>query len=330
MKSKIDEFYDDFAFMTEVVEIDGVIYTHRCDPEIWIRFTGEGWEEVDDPKQKNPKRLSKKEAYDKFHFYSPKQKMIEIETARLQKAHDELMELAKTTPRRVIGWFYRPYGQLEEINKRDPEAYAAIVKDVMDHHYLCSGEEYQDDELEPVLDNYKFVSFTQRGFAQLMADADGLVQPHASTMYTQREFIMKSHTPSSGIYPDVKEASHEIEIPQAFFDVANELMDTESDESLCYSCPVPMPREGVYYLGQTLLLETQNMGDFEFFEIKGIRLIQNKKEYIEYIKFLRKETKDASHKDEDCPRMWYTHMPEFGFEKPFLVLEFLLTGPDYF
>ena len=54
------------------------------------------------------------------------------------------------------------------------EIWDAVLQDVIEHGYLFTGEDQQEEPYCcPVMDDYRIARFSRRGFAHLMAEAHG-------------------------------------------------------------------------------------------------------------------------------------------------------------
>ena len=323
-------------------------YARKLIPsEIWLVFEDGKWNQCEHQEGEHDE-LSVEEAYDLFKDVPPQGVFESIERASAKQAQRNLDEAVKTTKRRVIGWAYRPYGHLEENTDLDEEEYAAIVKDIREHNYKLSGEQYQDEELEPVFEDYRFATFSRRGFGGLIADAYGNnTSPFSYSLYMERESFRNTHAPEAGRYGEFPSAQTLIRVPKQFKEQVGQYVDKGMDfeEMIHYYLAVPMPEDGYYFLGDQIEVvdeETNEyLGAFRLESIFVAETIDVLNGMFEYAK--NEEAKSLQDKKEhdilveagdDDPGMtwvtrYFTHKPDFDTSKPFLILDLMIAGYDF-
>jgi len=140
--------------------------------------------------------------------------------------------LIKTTKHKVIGYINTAYGSdlflSMENGKLSHEEYAAIIKDYRKNGYFYSGEDFQDSgyDCTPVLDNYRWIDFSRRGFGGLIALSKGDYSEMGYCHYTESMFINPDDLkyPNGELNKGITRANSEIEIDDETYSlVKNEL-----------------------------------------------------------------------------------------------------------
>ena len=164
--------------------------------KIALAFESGKWEAI--PFESSPadgESIDKKEAYALAKGIKPWDTVQAIYDERAKERADYWNGLVEKTPRRVLGWVSAPFGTHDFLAKGNgtltDEEYAAILKDIREHNYLFMGEDHQDscEPCNPVLDDYRHVSFSRRGFGGVMAYAYGDFSNYGYANYTESMFL---------------------------------------------------------------------------------------------------------------------------------------------
>ena len=94
--------------------------------------------------------------------------------------------------KKVIGWDWYDGDDFTGLKHDDftDEVWDAVLTDVKKHGYLFTGEDQQETPYCcPVLNNYRIARFSRRGFARIMAQANGEMGDYDYARYMEREFI---------------------------------------------------------------------------------------------------------------------------------------------
>lgn len=267
-------------YYTVFVRDNGKLYCRKMMPfKIGLIHADGGWKEI--PYESIPvdgARVNEEEVYDLYQGKRALEKLLEVENNRCLAEDERILNLAKKTKRRVIGWTYCPFGgKLRENRDSSDEVYAAFIKDILDHGYLFSGEAYQDLEMEPVLDDYTYGSFTRRGFGAMMALCQGEHGFFSYASYSDEvEPWENSVRPSAGLYPEYVLANENaIEVDEkTFADMKRRSEEVDSYEEPLYLLGVPFPKEGeFYFLGEAIYIRNKDTME-ETYHI--LRLIQKR------------------------------------------------------
>ncbi len=217
---------------------------------------------------------------------SPDDVCKQIVKNRWDKWVEELKVKIAHPKRKVIGWvqysYIWEYGVQKVEEDDDDQYYAALIKDLMDNGYFLSGAEYQDINLEPVFDDYKYLSTSRRGFADVVARSRGYFNPMDYARYTEYEFIdrEKVKVPLDGKYderelPLIKLSDELYEnIYQHLCDFYRDYQEDDTDlpdSSLAmFLYAVNTSEEWTYFPGDIVTIINQSESASEQFLIKGI------------------------------------------------------------
>ena len=196
-KSKPVRDFDDFmASYYRCFSIkNGELYCKDIIRKIAVKWTGKDWEECAYDERWDEYTDIKLDEVRKIASIPPWDKFDEILDEEAKAEGKEWDKLVKTTTRRVIGYTNTAFGSDHFLGvsagSLTKEEYAAILKDFRAHDYFYSGEDYQDSTFDctPVLDDYRYVDFSRRGFAALIAEANGDFSPMGYCAFTEAEFF---------------------------------------------------------------------------------------------------------------------------------------------
>ena len=302
----------------------GDIYCKRMLPHpIALKWENDQWIEVPyvEEKGESEKQLTTEEAYALF-AENPPHPILEEVSQRVNAERDEkLLELAMTTPRRVIGWAYRPYGgRLAPYQGEDDESYCAFLRDVLEHGYSMTGERYQNEELEPVLDDYTWGDFSRRGFGRLMALAAG---EHGDFDYAGHMEDLGDEDvviPTEGLYPEMKHASLKLPVSKETYGEIFSLPKNDDFSAVIYLLPIPLPNGEYYFPDDRITLLDQEGVRSSVFRLHSI-LRCRKDQTVESV------AEDAREKFEE--NQYYFQEPNFDIENGYLLLGLLVSGEPF-
>ena len=214
--------FDDFfaSYYRNFFTKDGVLYCNDIINKILLEWNGEDWEmRPFEPYNETHLSIALDEVR-KIAAFPPWDAFDEIMRHRKDAYAAQMEEAMRTTPHRVIGYTNTDFGSdaFLPISAGDlsREQYAAVLKDFRAHGYFYSGQEYQDScsDLTPVLDDYRYVEFSRRGFAALVAESLGDYSDMGYCGYTEAAFIEDEDRvyPVGGRYDDVPQAADRIEV----------------------------------------------------------------------------------------------------------------------
>ena len=204
-----------------------------------------------------------------------------------EKTKEYWENLIKTTKHKVIGYTNTVYGSDHFIpittgNLTDEE-YAAIIKDYRKNGYLYSGEDYQDSlfDCTPVLDNYRCVDFSRRGFGGLIARSKGDYSEMGYCHYTEQMFINHNDLkfPKGGLNKGITRQTGKIDIDEEIYYLIKD--ERKNQSKALITIPLTNTNNAYYWIddGVTLCFEDKI--------IKAkIRAIANYKNEEEFIKFI--------------------------------------------
>ena len=137
----------------------------------------------------------------------------------------------KDTKHKVIGfingiWESTNFFPISPTELSDEE-FAAIIKEYRENSYFYSGEEYQES-LEanvPVLDNYRYVDFSRRGFGKMMALAQGDYSSMGYASYTEKCLLpeIEKKFPKKGLKEDITHGSLDLEVTEGHFNIIKDI-----------------------------------------------------------------------------------------------------------
>jgi len=232
---------------------NGELYCKDIIRKLAVKWTGncwetcaydERWDEYKDIKLDEVRKIASVPPWDKFD------EILDKEARAEAKEWDKLVE---TTPRRVIGYTNTAFGSNHFLSvsagNLTKEEYAAILKDFRAHGYYYSGEDYQDSSRDctPVLDDYRYVDFSRRGFGALIAEANGDFSPMGYCAFTEAEFFEEDEYvfPKGGLHPDVPHADSLIAVDEDTFRRFEEAEANSADTLVAVL--VPEAETGYYW-----------------------------------------------------------------------------------
>lgn len=252
-----------------------------------VKWNGEGWEEYDCEKAyKDSKDLSPEDAA-KLAAFPPWDAMESIIKGREEKYKEYIEGLIKTTKRKVIGYINTAYGTdkflpISAGNLTDEE-YAAVIRDIRKNGYLYTGEHYQDSSYPctPVLDNYRWVDFSRRGFGGVMARARGDYSSMGYCHYTERMFINSKYLkfPDGELRKGLTRAQSTIEVDEKTFELA--ARERKKRSGVLVAVPIPKDEEGYFWIGDGIYLrfgETTFKG-----EVQGVINFDKESEFTDFL-----------------------------------------------
>ena len=245
--------------------------------ELAFLYQDNDWKEVEFASvPKEGESVDLDEIYENYAGVKLWMRLKEAEMRICVEEDERVLALAKETKRKIIGWAYYPYGGKLLINKeKSDEVYAAVVKDVIEHGYLFSGEAFQTLDMFPVLEDYTYVDFSRRGFGALMALCHDEHGPFAYAAYSDEvEPWEDTVTPDAGLYPELSLANEDpIEIDGEIFDdiIAKAEESHDLDEAL-YLLPVPLPEGKYYFLNEAIYLKSKRDGQVNWFMLRLIQI----------------------------------------------------------
>ena len=233
------------------VRIDGVLYCKDIIKRLSVKWNGADWEactfEPFDKDESVPlDEVRAIASFPPWSVFDSIQRKAELEKEA------EMNEMIAKTKRRVIGYANTDCGSdcflPAQAGDLSYEEYAAIVKDYRLHDYFYSGEEYQDSfsACTPILDNYRYVVFSRRGFGAMIANVLGDFSPFGYCGYTESEFIDDSdrHYPEGGLYEDVPRANSAIQVDENTLSL---LEEAKHHDSHFVAVLVPQEEKGYYW-----------------------------------------------------------------------------------
>ena len=254
--------------------------------QIAVKWNGESWERVayDEiykcKKDVTPAEASTMAAYPPWDLFTAIEKQMADDEANYWEP------LIASTQKKVIGYTNTAYGSSEflpvEAGDITHEEYAAIVKDFRENGYFFSGEEYQDScyDCTPVLENYRYVDFSRRGFGALIARSQSDYSLMGYSNYTEEACFDSEEVryPLGGRKRDLKKGAKRIEINKHTADVFCEEIAAKSEKMIFVR--VPETEKGFYWSGDKVFL---TCGE-ETFEgiVKGVMIFCDVAEFEDF------------------------------------------------
>ena len=197
--------------------------------------------------------------------------------------------LIKTTKHRVIGYINTAYGSdlflSMENGQLSHEEYAAIIRDYRKNGYFYSGEDFQDSgyDCTPVLDNYRWIDFSRRGFGGLIALSKGDYSEMGYCHYTESMFINPDDLkyPNGELNKGITRANSEIEIDDETYSLVKK--ELKQQKGILIAVSIPKDTKGFYWIddGITLRFNEKRIKA----KIKGIANFNDKKEFEEFLEY---------------------------------------------
>ena len=261
------------------IRVSGKLYCRRLMPfELAFQYEDGDWKEVGFKSiPEEGEKVDEDAVYDEFNGPLLLKRIQETEERICAEEDKRVIELAKNTKRKIIGWAFYPYGGKLLINKeKSDEVYAAVVKDVLTHGYFFSGEAFQNLDMFPILEDYTYVDFSRRGFGALMALTHGDHGPFAYARYSDEvEPWEDAVTPEAGLYPEYGLANEDpIEIDGELFDDIFEKAEQAKElQEPLYLIPAPFPESGKFYFpNEAVYLKSKRDGRVEWFMLRLIQI----------------------------------------------------------
>ena len=195
-------------------------------------------------------------------------------------------ELIRTSPHQVIGYTDAAYGSDRflsmESGELSDEEYAALIRDFREHGYFYTGEDFQDScrECAPVLDNYRWIDFSRRGFGRLVAEARGDYSAMGYCHYTEAIFYAEKDKR----YPD-GERNQGVAIPPLKLEIGRRTAAFLAKskvfaERVWLALPFSKDAESHYWVGDVVTLSSN--GYQEDWLVEGILEFRDESEYETY------------------------------------------------
>ncbi len=207
------------------------------------------------------------------------QQMIDRKAKEFQAEREK--EIAECK-RKVLGWAVTPFQSLAFLKKdfEDDEENTAVIADIRRHGYCFAGQDHQEREQEavyPILDDYRYHSFSRRGFGDLMAEAHGVFSEFGYARYTEASLIEDQDLS----FPP-KTKTLEEDNPPFEFDLLEDAFDAfvawNQERNPCYFV-LPLG-QGHYWLNDVITLRC---GEKKWSgKIKALHCFQSREELDEY------------------------------------------------
>lgn len=256
-----------------------------------LKWNGKKWEEF--KWEKLPQKVEKitPENASKIATLPPWEAFNKIIKRQEEESKNYWENLIKTTKHRVIGYINTACGSdlflpLQN-GKLSDEEYAAIIKDYRKNGYLYSGEDFQDsyNDCTPVLDNYRWIDFSRRGFGALIAKAKGDYSEMGYCHYTENMFINPDYIkyPKGGLNKGITRATNVIEINDETFSLISQQLKQEQKSLI--SVPIIKTKKEFYWIndGVTLCFNGKRIKA----KIRGIACFNDKEEFVKFLEYRR-------------------------------------------
>ena len=243
---------------------NGELYCKDIIRKLAVKWTGSAWETCAYDERWDEYTDIKLDEVRKIAAFPPWDKFDEMLDEEAKSEAAEWEKRIQTTTRRVIGYTNTAFGSNHYMpvsaGDLSKDEYAAILKDFRAHDYFYSGEDYQDSTFDctPVLDDYRYVDFSRRGFAALIAEANGDFSPMGYCAFTEAAFFEEDEYvfPEGGLHPDVERANSLIEVDEDTFRRLEE--EDKSRTDTLVAVLVPEAETGYYWENDGVTLQYGN------------------------------------------------------------------------
>ena len=295
--------------------------------EIYLVFNGERWVETTEEDFNNgtKRELTMWEFLKRFDDCSPADAFAAVRAGRDSDAVRRYDTAALLTERKVIGWAYRPFGRMDHSLQIDEDEIGALINDFRTHGYFFSAEEYMDGDYEPIFDDYRYHAVSEGTFASLMATAN-YGQPIDFLKESAIEFERRV-MPRCGLYKEFAPAPSIINPPKEFFDQVGEFLGKNTEEDNIYLLPVLPPKDQFYFPEQVLKVVSLDGEQTWDVVVHGIMNARSKEDFISILRGHKLEM-ELENESGLLQVHFYSHVPSFSMNQPFLVLRILVSGED--
>ena len=197
-------------------------------------------------------------------------------------------DLIRKSPNHVLGFTNASFGSDAflpiEAGDLTDEEYASLIRLYRERGYFYSGEHYQESSYPvcPVMDNYRFVNFSRRGFGALIAHAKGDFSQMGYCHYTEAIFVEDEDLryPENGLLNDRENGPREIEIDDEINGVLRNNDGFFGGKRLF----VPITaKAGYYWPGDRITLRYGE--DSYDLEVEGIVCFKDHQEYLKFLDY---------------------------------------------
>ena len=157
---------------------------------------------------------------------------------------------------------------------------ASIIKEYRENGYFYSGEDYQesDEANVPVLDNYRYVEFSRRGFGKLMAMVQKDYSLMGYTFFTEKCLLLEEEKkfPKKGLTEKVAHGSLDLEVTEKVFNIVKGIRINKINSFVLL--PID-DLQGYYWTND--LLKLYYGGEVETAQVSIIAKFRSEKEFKE-------------------------------------------------
>lgn len=253
-----DSFYETISHCFLKYEND--LYCTDTLYKYTLKWNGEEWEEFEYTKIPNQAERISPQTASEIATVAPWDTFDRLKKRQEETEKRYWENLIKTTKHKVIGYINTAYGSdlflPMENGELTDEEYAAIIKDYKKNGYFYSGEDFQDSgyNCTPVLDNYRWIDFSRRGFGGLIAHSKGDYSEMGYCHYTESMFINREELkfPNGKINKGITHADNEIAINSETFDLIKK--ELKSQKGNLIAVPIQKDTKGFYWIGDGVTL----------------------------------------------------------------------------
>lgn len=223
-------------------------------------------------------------------------KVLEIRRENSQKYAEKLQ---KTNYKKVIGWISE-YDIYKFFEDRTETGFLAVAKDIKDKGWFCTGMEYINLGLFPLLNTHQYVTFSTREWGAVMAAANGQYGQMDYAKYafgfSDELFDDDPNYPSEGIYKKDR-IKDSIFTSDSAFDLIEshakmEVLKEHNVDTIYFLLP-DFFVDGVYYeKGKTINVVSKSHKDV--LSIYDIFYVENESELEALLEYLSSEYYDGS------------------------------------
>ena len=196
--------------------------------------------------------------------------------------------LINKTPHRVIGWMKTPRfaDPIGPVHFND--SLAVLSRDIREHGYLFSGTEFQNRQIYPILDNYRYIDCLKQIFASVTAVARCEYQKNDFTNYVDLFYIPDSEIklPRTGYYDGIKLSSTHFEVSEDTFYKIKGKVYAHNKKRVYYALPMEQ-KEGEFFPYNKMVLLSSKDNANQQYDVGGFFLLKDTDDFKRFKNYLK-------------------------------------------